>query len=94
MYETPVMARTSFRGPFRAPSNSQVLLQREFERAELRALKSERRGRVRLFLEVNASRLADLLDPDDDRQLYRCTEFASEPELVAAFERAAGALSP
>ncbi len=93
MFESPILARTSFQGPFRAPTNSQILLQRDFDRAELRALRSERRGRVRLFLEVNASRLADLLDPDDDRQLYRCTEFATEPELVAAFERAAGALA-
>jgi hypothetical protein len=77
----------------RAPPNAEILLKRDFERTELRALRATRRGRVRLFLEVNATRLSELLDPDDDRQLYRCTEFDTEPELVAAFERAAGALA-
>ncbi len=77
----------------RAPLNAEILLKRDFDRTELRALRATRCGRVRLLLEVNATQLSELLDPDDDRQLYRCTEFATEPELVAAFERAAGALA-
>ena len=86
-------ARLPYPAAVRAPLDAEILMQRDFESTELRALKAQRRGRVRLFLEVNASRLAEFLDLDDDRQLYRCTEFATEPELVAAFQRAAGALA-
>lgn len=60
---------------------------------EVRAFKAKRRGRVRLLLEVNFGRLAHLLSPDDDRQLYRCTEFQSEMELLSAFDRVAATLA-
>jgi hypothetical protein len=72
---------------------AEVLRRCVTDSTELRALRTHRRGRLRLFLEVNASRLERLLAPDDDRQLYRCTEFQSEAELLSTFERAALALA-
>jgi hypothetical protein len=76
------------------PLHAEVLRQQDFEATELRALKSSRRGKVRLFLEVNASRLAALFDADDDDGgFYRCSEFASEAELFSAYDRAAAALA-
>ena len=79
----------------RAPNDAEVLEHRCFETADLRALKTSRRGRIRLLLEVNASRLARLLDLDldDDHERVRCSEYATEAELFSAFERAAFALS-
>jgi myo-inositol catabolism protein IolC len=76
-----------------SPQDAEVLRQQDFEAMEVRALRAHRRGRIRLLLEVNASRLASLLAADDDRQLYRCTEFDNEAELLSAFERAATALA-
>ncbi|MGI5860443.1 MAG: hypothetical protein ACOX6T_00130 [Myxococcales bacterium] len=77
----------------RSPSNAQVIRHETFDATELRALRAHRKGKMRLLLEVNASRLSSLLAADDDRQLYRCTEFDSEAELLSAFERAALALA-
>ncbi len=74
----------------RAP---QVLRERAFPTTELRALRAQRRGRVRLILEVSTSALVRLLDPDEDRDLIRESEYATEDELFSAFERAATALA-
>ncbi len=74
----------------RAPKNAQVLLLKEFAEAQLRALKSERKGRVQLLLEVNASRLLRQLGLDGDGS--RFSEYETEAELFSAFNRAAGAL--
>ncbi|MBI5548554.1 MAG: hypothetical protein HY901_32120 [Deltaproteobacteria bacterium] len=74
-------------------SHAEVVREQLTEAGEVRALRSARRGRVRLLLELNFSRLARFLAPDDDRQLYRCTEYDSEAELLVAFERAAAALA-
>jgi hypothetical protein len=75
----------------RAPRNAQVLLLKEFAEAQLRALKAEKKGKVRLLLEVNASRLARELGLDEEST--RFSEYDSEAELFSAFHRAAGALA-
>lgn len=74
-------------------SLAEVVREQMSEGGDVRALRASRRGRVRLLLEVNLGRLAHLLAADDDRQLYRCTEFDSEAELLSAFDRAAAALA-
>jgi hypothetical protein len=74
------------------PSQAEVMRERICEGGEVRALKSSRRGRVRLLLEVNLGRLAELLAPDDDRELSRLSEFDSEADLFVAFDRVAAAL--
>lgn len=77
----------------RAPADAEVLRHRAFEAADLRALRSRRRGKVRLILEVSHARLARLLDPDDERLLYRCSEYPTEAELFSTFDRVAAALA-
>jgi hypothetical protein len=77
----------------RAPTNAEVLRRRTIDSTEVRALKTLRRGRVTLLLEINASRLRALLAADDDRPLYRCTEFDTEAELLTAFERVSMAVA-
>ena len=74
-------------------ANAEVVRERMSEQGEVRALRSARRGRVRLLLEVNFGRLAHLLAPDDDRELYRCSEYDSEAELLSAFDRVAATLA-
>ena len=74
-------------------AKAEVVREQVSEDGEVRALKAARRGRVRLLLEVNLGRLAHLLAPDDDRQLYRCSEYRSEAELLSAFDRVAAALA-
>jgi hypothetical protein len=74
-------------------ANAEVVRQQVSEQGEVRALRASRRGRVRLLLEVNFGRLAELLAPDDDRQLYRCSEYDSEAELLSAYDRAAAAMA-
>jgi len=75
------------------PAEAEVMRERICEGGEVRALRSSRRGRVRLMLEVSIGRLAELLAPDDDRQVSRCSEFDSEAELFVAFDRVAAALA-
>lgn len=72
---------------------AEVVREQRTEAGVVRALRADRRGRVRHLLELNFSRLARFLAPDDDRQLYRCTEFATEAELLSAYDRAAAALA-
>jgi hypothetical protein len=77
--------------------SAEVVRQKSCEGGKVRALRALSRGRVRLLLELNFERLACFLGPDDDRQLYRCSEFFSETELLSAFDRAVtalGAVSP
>jgi hypothetical protein len=73
--------------------SAEVVRQKVCEGGEVRALRAARRGRVLHLLEVNLGFLADLLAPDDDRELYRCSEFDSEAELLVAFDRVAAALA-
>jgi hypothetical protein len=72
---------------------AEVMRERICEGGEVRALKSSRRGRVRLLLEVDLGRLARLLAPDDDRPLSRLSEYDTEDELFLAFDRVAAALA-
>jgi hypothetical protein len=76
------------------PTAAEVMRERICEGGEVRALKSSRRGRVRLLLQVSLGRrLAALLAPDDDRERSRCSEFDTEAELFLAFDRVAAALA-
>ena len=75
------------------PAHAEILRQRRFDSTDLRALRTFKRSRMRLILEVNASRLAHLMAPDDDRPLCRCSEYDDEAQLFCAFDRVALALA-
>lgn len=77
----------------RLVSKAEVVREQRTEQGTVRALRADRRGRALHLLELNFGRLARFLAPDDDRQLYRCTEFATEAELLTAFDRVAAALA-
>ncbi|HEY3450086.1 MAG TPA: hypothetical protein VGK67_27280 [Myxococcales bacterium] len=77
----------------RVVSKAEVVREQSTEQGTVRALRADRRGRVRLLLELNFSRLARFLSPEDDRQLYRCSEYATEAELLVAYDRVAAALA-
>ncbi len=74
-------------------AHAEVVREQAFESGKLRALKASRRGRVRLFLEVNLGRMRQFLAVDDDCIFYCCSEYASEAELLTAFDRVAAALA-
>jgi len=73
---------------FSTPKGSQVIKSHTSHAMALRALRVQHRGRERLLLEVDTANLQGLLADDDDRPLYRCSEFENEPELMRAFDRA------
>lgn len=77
----------------RVAEKAEVVREQRTEQGTVRALRADRRGRVRLLLELNFSRLARFLSPEDDRQLVRCSEYATEAELLTAFDRVAAALA-
>jgi len=77
----------------RVVSKAKVVREMSTEQGAVRALRAERRGHPRLLLEVSFRGLARFLAPDDDRQLYRCTEFQTEAELLEVFDRVAASLA-
>lgn len=77
----------------RAPIDAEVIRRGRFDATEVRALRALRRGKVQHLLEIDAGRLARLLAQDDDRELYRCTQFDTEAELLQAFDRVSLAYS-
>ena len=77
----------------RLVSKAEVVREQRTEQGTVRALRADRRGRALLLLELNFERLARFLAPDDERQLYRCSEYATEAELLVAYDRVAAAMA-